>query len=497
MKSVDNQLKIKITLPTASLRAEVFERREAEFQTQERSNLLPETKIAFGKNGLNPTVLGRSYPGLRLGIASLRVSNLVSLNLKPSARNDGWGRRYFGFWKKAVLLLMGVFLVENQSIAQPAPPRLVTLQEAIDFSLKNNPQVNLALLRADKQRALLPSALSLTGPELIFESPTTRNFQPGVLVPVALPTVYKHQRIAQQNQVRLAETERGVTANALRYNVRTIYNELLYLRESIANYRRQDSLLVDFARVTEVRQRVGQISRITVLNAQSQQRELEYQLDQTRARARSGRIQLALLMGMPNDTALRVTGPFVKAQLIRPYTAVDTSFAQNPQTGVARQNLALSQSLLTLEKKRRLPNLIFGYLNQGTADSPLLYRFRFGLSLPFYGWVARSRIDAAKIDVNIAQTEIALRQYQLRGDFDKAYADYLQYTEALDYFEGIGLREAEEIVRAARDGYRLGVIGYYDYLLSLQSAFKIRAEYLEAIRNYNNAVIAMQYLRGE
>lgn len=466
MKSVDNQLAEKITLPTASLRAAVFERREAEFQTPPRSG-------------------------------PLRFSNPIPFNVKTSAHNDGWGRRFFKFWKQFVLVAIVFLSLENQTFAQPTPPRVVPLQEAISLSLKNNPQVNLALLRADKQRALLPSALSLTGPELIFESPTTRGFQPGVLVPVALPTVYKHQRIAQQAQVKLAETERGVTANALRYNVRTVYNELLYLRESIANYRRQDSLLLDFARVTEVRQRVGQISRITVLNAQSQQRELEYQLDQTRARARSGRIQLALLMGMPNDTALRVTGPFVKTQFTRPYTAVDTSFAQNPQTGVARQNLALSQSLLTLEKKRRLPNLIFGYLNQGAADSPLLYRFRFGVSLPFYGWVARSRIDAAKIDVNIAQTEIALRQYQLRGDFDKAYADYLQYAEALDYFEGIGLREAEEIVRAARDGYRLGVIGYYDYLLSLQSAFKIRAEYLEAIRNYNNAVIAMQYLAGE
>lgn len=446
MKSVDNQSAKKIPLPIPSVRAECSKRREAEVLNTERSN-------------------------------------------------EGVGRLALGFWKKAVLLSVGCFFSENQAFAQP-PPRIVSLQEAIDLSLKNNPQVNLALLRADKQRALLPSALSLTGPELIFESPTTRGFQPGVLVPVALPTVYKHQRIAQQNQVKLAERERGVTANALRYNVRTVYNELLYLRESIANYRRQDSLLIDFARVTEVRQRVGQISRITVLNAQSQQRELEYQLDQTRARARSNRIQLALLMGAANDTSLRVTGPFVKGRFTTPYAVVDT-FAQNPQTAVARQNLVLSESLLTLEKKRRLPNLIFGYLNQGASDSPLLYRFRFGLSLPFYGWVARSRIDAAKIDVNIAQTEIALRQYQLRGDFDKSYADYLQFGEALDYFESIGLREAEEIVRAARDGYRLGVIGYYDYLLSLQSAFKIRAEYLEAIRNYNNAIIAMQYLRGE
>jgi cobalt-zinc-cadmium resistance protein CzcA len=386
--------------------------------------------------------------------------------------------------------------------AQPQPRNVISLSEALDRATRDNPQVNVANLRIDKQRALIPGALSLSGPELIFESPTTKNFQPGVLLPFSLPTVYKNQRIVQQQQVALSQREKGITVNTIRYNVRTIYNDLLFLRETITNYRRQDSLLVVFAKVTEVRQRVGQISQIEVLNARSQQQELNYQLDQTRARVRSNRIQLGLLIGMPYDTSLRVTGPFERLHFrsfdkVQPFLATDSTFIRNPQTSFYQQNQQLSESLLVLEKKRRLPNLIVGYLNQGGPDSPWLTRLRFGLSLPVWGWVASSRINAAQTDVAIAKSQIKLNQYDLQGSYDKAVADYLQYQEALDYYDVTGLPQAEAIIRAASDGYRLGSIGYYDYLLNVQQAFKIRLGYLEALRNFNQAIITLQYLKGE
>jgi outer membrane protein TolC len=194
---------------------------------------------------------------------------------------------------------------------------------------------------------------------------------------------------------------------------------------------------------------------------------------------------------------LRVTGAFDRLGSTYSFLTTDTTFRRNPQTAFYQQNLRLNESALVLEKKRRLPNLVVGYLNQGYRDSPLLYRFRFGLSLPVWGWVAQSRIDAAQTDVAIANSQITLNNYELQGDYDKAYADYLQYSEALDYYTTIGLMQANELIKAANDGYRLGSIGYYDVLLSLQQAFKTRLGYLEALRNFNQSVITLQYLKGE
>jgi hypothetical protein len=76
-------------------------RRVAEVFQPERSNPLPETKRAFAKYVLIPTVLAQSYFGYRRGIASLRKSNFASLHLIFSARNDGLGKVFLKTLKTA------------------------------------------------------------------------------------------------------------------------------------------------------------------------------------------------------------------------------------------------------------------------------------------------------------------------------------------------------------------------------------------------------------
>ncbi|MFD1816023.1 Outer membrane protein TolC [Pseudarcicella hirudinis] len=395
---------------------------------------------------------------------------------------------------KTVILSLCLF-TSKYGIGQTA--RVIPLNTAIEMAIKLNPQTKIADLRIEKQRVLLPATRNFDSPELLFQAPTSDAFRPGIMQKFAMPQVYNQQKKAQESQIRLTETEKQITSNILRYNVKTVYNELRYLREVIRNYQRQDSLLADFVKITDVRVQVGQISRIEKLNAESQYREVQYLLDQIRAKVRSNRIQLGLLIGMPNDTTLRVSGDFDKLKFIHAVISTDTNFVQNPLTGFYRENQQLNMELLSLEKKRRLPNVIVGYLNQGDKNSPVGYRFQLGVTLPVWGWVFNSRINGAKKDVEIAQKQIALNNYELQGTYDKAVSEYRQYQEALEYYETIGLLQASEIINAAKDGYRLGSIGYYNYLLNLQQAFKIRLGYLDALRNFNQSVITLQYLKGE
>jgi outer membrane protein TolC len=90
-----------------------------------------------------------------------------------------------------------------------------------------------------------------------------------------------------------------------------------------------------------------------------------------------------------------------------------------------------------------------------------------------------------------------LNHYHLQGSYNQALSELKQFSEALNYFEQTGLPQAEEIAKAAREGYRLGSIGYYNYLLNLQQVIKIRLGYLEALKNYNQAIYTIQYLKGE
>lgn len=387
--------------------------------------------------------------------------------------------------------LVGIYTYGQQSL------KGLSRQQALQLAQEKNPQVKLANLKKEKQQALKGSALGISSPEVIFEAPTSNELRPGVLQSFDFPTTYVRKYQSQNQQIALAETEKQITLNQLRYQVNSTYNEMQYLREVFASYQQQDSLLEDVVEVTNVRLEVGQISNLEKLNAESQYREVKYQLDQVKSKLRTARVHMSLLTGNPSDTTITAGDEFTKVSLSNNVLNSDEAYAGNPLTKYYDQNKRLQHLQLKQNQSYWFPSLIVGYLNQGASNSPMQYRMRYGFTFPLWFWTNSSQVKAARKNVNIADQQVVLNQYDLKGNYTQALSELRQYTEALNYFEQTALPQAQEISKTAKEGYRLGSIGYYNYLLNLQQVIKIRLGYLEALKNYNQAIFTIQYLRGE
>lgn len=387
--------------------------------------------------------------------------------------------------------LVGMYTYGQQSL------KGLSRQQALQLAQEKNPQVKLANLKKEKQQALKGSALGISSPEVIFEAPTSNELRPGVLQSFDFPTTYVRKYQSQNQQIALAETEKQITLNQLRYQVNSTYNEMQYLREVFASYQQQDSLLEDVVEVTNVRLEVGQISNLEKLNAESQYREVKYQLDQVKSKLRTARVHMSLLTGNPSDTTITAGDEFTKVSLSNNVLYSDEAYAGNPLTKYYDQNKRLQHLQLKQNQSYWFPSLIVGYLNQGASNSPMQYRMRYGFTFPLWFWTNSSQVKAARKNVNIADQQVVLNQYDLKGNYTQALSELRQYTEALNYFEQTALPQAQEISKTAKEGYRLGSIGYYNYLLNLQQVIKIRLGYLEALKNYNQAIFTIQYLRGE
>lgn len=376
----------------------------------------------------------------------------------------------------------------NSSLSRP---------KALQLAQEKNPQVKLANLKKEKQQALKASSLTIASPEIIFEAPTSTELRPGILQSFDFPTTYIRKYQSQSQQILMAETEKQITLNQLRYQVNTTYNEMQYLREVFASYQQQDSLLEDVVEVTNVRLEVGQISNLEKLNAESQYREVKYQLDQVKSKLRTARVHMSLLTGNPSDTSLTAADEFVKLAIPNGVAYTDDAFNSNPLTAYYEQNKKMQHLQLKQNQSYWFPSLIVGYLNQGASNSPMQYRMRYGFTFPLWFWSNTSQVKAARKNVSIADQQSVLNQYDLKGNYAQALSELRQFTEALNYFEQTALPQAQEISITAKEGYRLGSIGYYNYLLNLQQVIKIRLGYLEALKNYNQAIFTIQYLRGE
>ncbi|WP_448519517.1 CusA/CzcA family heavy metal efflux RND transporter [Rhodoflexus sp.] len=380
----------------------------------------------------------------------------------------------------------------------------ISLEEAVKIAISKNPEMRLADQRIEQQQLLKPAAYNIPNLDLLFEAPTGEDLRPGVLQTFEFPTVYSAQAIAQQKRVELAQAEKDITINGLIFRTKVAFNDLQFMVAKYLLLTRQDTIYDDIIRVNEVRYRVGQISNLERINGESQYKRIQYNLKQAQAELKGGRALLASLLGRSGDTTLLPDKPLSKLPDMGLLYATDTlAFAANPIVGFNMRNVSLQQSLLSVERNKMLPGIQIGFLNQGNPGSeasggtPLGSRFRFGLTLPVWAWSYKANINAAKKGVAISQTQAQATNLQLGAEYAKAIAMYRQANENLQYFETVGLREAQEIVRDARTSYRLGSITYYQYLQNLELAFQLEMNYLNTLRDYNHSIIYLKYLRGE
>ncbi|MCS6967911.1 MAG: CusA/CzcA family heavy metal efflux RND transporter [Cytophagales bacterium] len=407
------------------------------------------------------------------------------------------------------VLTVTLFLVIFGGIAQAQAPLFrnavtLSMEEAVSLALAKNPEIRQADYRIEQQQLLKPAAFNVSNLDLLFEAPTGEDLRPGLLQTFEFPTVYAFQAQAQQRRVALAKAEKDITINGLVFRTKVTFNELQFLLAKYLLLTRQDTIYDDILRINEVRYRVGQISNLERINGESQYKRIQYNLKQAEAELRGGRAMLAALLGRAGDTTLLPDKPLAKLPDLGILYASDTlAFATNPILNYNLRNVSLQQSLLRIERNKLLPGLQVGFLNQGTPGSevmggtPMASRFRLGLTLPFGLWSYKANIKAARKGVIISQLQAQITNLQLSAEYAKAVALYRQAKENLNYFETVGLREAQEIVRDARTSYRLGSITYYQYLQNLELAFQIEMNYLTTLRDYNYSIIYLKYLRGE
>lgn len=75
--------------------------------------------------------------------------------------------------------------------------------------------------------------------------------------------------------------------------------------------------------------------------------------------------------------------------------------------------------------------------------------------------------------------------------------DYYKAKDALDYYRTAGIQQADDISRISQISYEKGEINYIEYIQNLKSAVEIQLQFANAVNDYNQAVILLNYLQGK
>lgn len=391
--------------------------------------------------------------------------------------------------KRLICLLLSWVAIGNATAQK-------TLSEAdvVDQVLVNSPALRAADLSIKQSGQLLKGAYSIPNLDVFTDSPTGGFYTIGVNQSFQLPTVYKRQYQLQSQQIGLAQLEKRITQNDIRFRVRNLYLALQYGEALRQQYQLQDSVYNQLRLVAGRQFTAGQIDYLSKAYAESQAGEVRNQFGQARAEVLTITRQLQRLFGRPDPIPV---APLVRTQPTAAFANPDSmALGQNPSLAFLRQTEVISQQLIGLERARSLPGVVVGYYNQGSMETPTHLRFRFGLTLPVWFGQYRSRTLAAQTGLQLARQRTTAQVQTLSVDLQQAQGDVDKFRASLDYYETTGLRQSDDLINTARRLFQSGQNDYVSYLRTINDAYAIRLRYLDALRSYNQSVLTINYLTG-
>lgn len=386
--------------------------------------------------------------------------------------------------QKKILWGLAWALFSVPAFAQTA----LTADEAVAAALKNSPAIKASGLVVRQNEQLVRSARNIPNPDVTLDSPSGTFYTLGVQQNFRFPTVYTQQAQLQQQQTVLAQKEKIVTENDLKFRIRTVYLTVQYADAYLKQLQSQDSTYTQIAVAAQRNFDVGTIDKLALTFAQTQAADLHNQVAMATQELAVSKGQLAFFTNISNFN--------VSPLAVTPNATLAVEPIQNPLIEAAKQVELINQKTIEVEKANALPGFMVGYYNQGSRETNLGLRWRVGVSIPLWAGQYKSRIAAAQTGQEIAKQRTEAQTQVISADLQAAQGDVRKFQNALTFYETVALRQATDIIGTARRFFESGQTDYINFLRTTNDAYQIRLRYVETLRSYNQSILTINYLTG-
>ena len=405
--------------------------------------------------------------------------------------------------KQYIIFSLFLFL----PILVSAQSRQMTLQEVLAMATERSLTLQNSRMEVDKTRILQGTAFHLDATSVSLSQDPTSGGSPDNAITVsqsfALPSVYSARRSLLKSETTASQSRLAVSENELRREVSLAFYDLLYAQDVLHIYARQDSIYKNFNRVAEAKLRTGETGRLEQINAIRLKQENDIKNDIAQRDFLTAQLQL---MKWLNTDTLVIPLATATNELI----FADNSIADVPLLALAKSQEEVANRQLKLEKRNGLPTFSVGASVQTVIKGFNPYNidrsaygggnfmgFSVGVNIPLAFGAQKARVKAARKEVEMAQLNVRNQEYVLRKTYDAAYNNYVSAHKAYNYYQKIGVPQAREMERISKVSYEYGQIGYVELMQNLQSALEVWKDFADATRQYNKAIVELNYLQGK
>ncbi|CAM3288032.1 Cobalt-zinc-cadmium resistance protein CzcA [Flavobacterium longum] len=409
--------------------------------------------------------------------------------------------------KAVTILLLFALALPAVGSAQEQP---LNVNRALELAYKNNQSVRASELDVQAQNKLIGSAWDIPKTELsgtfgqINSSAQDKNLS--ISQSINPFKIGATRRLLKENsdasQLRSAMTKQQVA-----YSVRESWNNLLYYGKLNTILSKQSAVMDKFVRSADVKFRVGETNSLEKNVATAKQLELQQRIKQNEGQMKIERSRLKLFLNLKDDFVIADT-----AFIPLPSAAMTdtTAVKQNPEFQLAEKQVDIATATRKAEQAALWPDISVGYFiqsitgNQDVDGTPRYYDdalrfqgFTAGISVPIFFGGSAAKAKAAKIGIERERENASYVQNELKSRLVEQTEQLATYQTLIAYYRDTAEPNARKITANATKAYQNGDISYVEYVQNLETANGILVNYADAIRQYNQTIINIQYLTNQ
>jgi cobalt-zinc-cadmium resistance protein CzcA len=418
-----------------------------------------------------------------------------------------WDAPYFMNTKTMFLgFFFMLFLNKNQ--AQIANSQPITLENAVKMAIENNATLKPQRLKVTQSEQLENTAFDI--PKTDFNTElgqiNSRAFDSrwSIAQSFSLPKTYRQRGNLLKAETELQRRTVAMNEHELKVQVYTVYYELLYLREQKTVLLRNDSLYVTNLKNAEIRLKTGETGILEKTTAETQRLQIAHQVELLESDIAFYQIQLKTLLNTQNtEGGYMPDKQDLKANFSLPEN-IDL-LKNHPELQFLKQQIAIVQQQILVEKNQLLPSFSAGYSLQSVRGTqtfgakdysynavPQFSTLQFGAQIPLFKKATQSRISVAQIGEQVAQSTLQARETVAQNRYRLLAQQFQKEQQNVLYFEKTALPQAQKLRDIANLSRKNGEIGYVEWSFSVAQALAIEQQYLDAVRQYNQVVIEIK-----